>query len=487
MRIRTKDGGLQALTLNRAQLYIHERLEEQKRETGKVRALILKGRQQGCSTYVEARYYHLVTHNKGKQAFILTHEKEATNNLFQMAKRYHNNCPKLVRPEVDTSNSKELMFGGLDSGYKVGTAGNKEVGRSQTVQYFHGSEVAFWANAANHTKGIMQTIVDGPGTEVLLESTANGIGNYFHQQWQIAERGESDFIPVFVPWFWQEEYTSEDSGIAPTNDESELVELYELTEGQLAWRRKKIVELSVNGSDGAESFKQEYPCTAAEAFRVSGENGLIKPNIVAVARICELEEQYAPLVIGVDPARFGDDRSSIIRRRGRKAYNLEHHMKIDTMQLVGIVAMIIRAEMPAKVFIDVGGLGAGVVDRLNELGFRDIVVAVNAGSSPIERMKFSNKRAEMWGLLNNWLKDQPAQIPDDDSLQADLIGVTYWFDSNSRLVLETKADMKKRGIRSPDGGDALAQTFAFPVYDDIDHYWEDSFENKEGRNPHGGY
>jgi hypothetical protein len=100
---------------------------------------------------VGGRFYHKTTHNKGTQCFILTHALDATNNLFKMAQRFYQNTPNLVQPDISTNNSKELIFGRLDSGYKLGTAENKAVGRSSTIQLFHGSEIAFWANAHEHT------------------------------------------------------------------------------------------------------------------------------------------------------------------------------------------------------------------------------------------------------------------------------------------------------------------------------------------------
>jgi len=164
LSIRTKSGKIEHLVLNQAQRYIHARIEEQRQKTGKVRAIVLKGRQQGCSTYVEGRFYWRVTHSKGVRAFILTHEEEATANLFELAKRYHDNCPQVVKPNTGASSAKELNFDKLDSGYKVGTAGNKAVGRSSTVQLFHGSEVGFWPNAQQHAAGILQAIPDEQGT-----------------------------------------------------------------------------------------------------------------------------------------------------------------------------------------------------------------------------------------------------------------------------------------------------------------------------------
>jgi hypothetical protein len=463
LKIRSKSGEITPFIFNKVQDYIHKKLEQQKGETSKVRALILKGRQEGCSTYVGGRFFHKVSHNFGIQAFILTHSLDATNNLFKMAQRYYENCPELVRPQVSTNNSKELIFGLLDSGYKVGTAENKLVGRSSTIQLFHGSEVAFWANAAEHAKGIMQAVPDMPGTEIILESTANGVGNYFHQMWQSAEAGLSDFIAIFAPWFWQDEYQrAVFQDFTLTSEEQELQETYELTKEQIAWRRAKIVDLSINGQDGTKAFFQEYPCNPNEAFQITGEDTLIHSELVMRCRKSKAD-RYGALVVGVDPARFGDDRTSIIRRQGRVAFGLESYTKKDTMEVTGIVSRIIEDEKPFKVFIDVGGLGAGIVDRLNELGYRDIIVSVNAGSSPLNVKKYKNKRAEMWGLCLEWMSEEPCQIPDDDALHADLCGVKYTYSSNSQLTIETKEGMKKRGIRSPDCAEALIQTFAYPA------------------------
>lgn len=812
LKIRTKSGKINPFLFNKAQKHIHAKLEYQLQTTGKVRALVLKGRQQGCSTYVGARYYHKVTHRFGTQAFILTHALDATQNLYKMAKRFYENTPLLVKPNVATSNAKELIFGVLDSGYKLGTAENKAVGRSATIQLLHGclsedslivlsngsikamadivvgdlvltssgaiapvkakiytgskltytlqcwnsgepihltgdhkvltlygykrlnelnrndyvampaipykgedsylfelknkersqgggakhieshsfnlthsfgyfigyylaeghvkenngyitftyhkdesyidyalqgieglstsikhkidvgtnrkrthvngkfltsainemcgrvnkknipswmlecnsqfldglvrgyldgdgsktatdkitapsihekiayqiqricfrlygacslkrfsrkrydiptkdifllrlcgnslrkynnkdvaskieksivvdgivyckvksitdrkiepvwdieidhpdhnyqtttgivsnSEVAFWNNADEHAKGILQAVPNECDTEIILESTANGVGNYFHQMWQKAEAGLSDYIAIFVPWFWQEEYQVNISDVfVLTETEEDLKRQYLLTNEQLNWRRLKIGDLSVNGTDGEKSFKQEYPCNSNEAFQLTGEDSYIQSELVMKCRK-NSAEKYGRLLIGVDPARFGDDRSAIIRRQGRVAFGRESYIKKDTMEITGIVHQIITNENPFRVFVDVGGLGAGVVDRLKELGHGDLIVAVNSGSSPLNARKYSNKRAELWGELKQWMLDDPCQIPDDDSLHADLCGTRYTIDSNSRLVMEKKSDMKKRGIRSPDEADALALTFALP-------------------------
>lgn len=462
--IRTKEGTVDPLILNEAQTYIHNRIEEQRLKTGKVRAIILKGRQQGCSTYVEGRFYWRATHRTGVRAFILAHESESTSALFDMAKRYHDNCPKFVKPEIKSSNAKELSFAALDSGYKIGTAGNDSVGRGTTIQYFHGSEVAFWKNTGELTKGILQAVPDADETEVIYESTANGVGNFFHQQCIKAMKGETDFQFIFVPWFWQSEYQKyAPDDFETTIEEDELIELYELSLNQLMWRRNKIQELSTDGMDGLKAFKQEYPCNPLEAFQVTGDDGLIKPDNVLKARraVCNAN---GPLIVGIDPSR-GGDRFGVAKRQGRKIFDVKGYTgDINLGRAVQICKKILDKDKPDKMFVDAGG-GADLVDRLHELGYQQTVKAIAFGGSPLDPDKYKNKRAEMWGLMNAWLCDEnlDVDIPDDDGLQADLCMPQYERDSMDRIVLESKDKMRKRGLPSPDLADACVLTFAEPV------------------------
>lgn len=460
-----KKGQFVPFTLNRAQKYIHAKVEEQRRKTGMVRAVLLKGRQQGCSTYVEGRFFWRVTHQFGMKAFILTHETSATDNLFKMAKLFYEKCPAPVRPQLQASNAKELLFSVLKSGYKLGTAGNEEVGRSSTIQYLHASEAGLYRNAPEIASGLLQTVPFAANTEIFIESTAKGVGTWFHQQWQAAESGNSPYIAIFIPWYWQDEYAvAVLPGFVRDEEEEELKAFYNLTNEQLQWRRFKISEFSVNGIDGNKLFRQEYPCNPTEAFQFSSEDTFISPDLVMRARMHKDPiEPVGPLIIGVDPARFGDDRTAIIRRQGRVAFNLQHYDKKDCMEVCGLVHSIITKEKPAKVFIDVGGLGAGIIDRLFEIGHKGIVVPVNSANSALDEERYTNKRAEMWGIGKEWLNEGPVKIPNDDALHADLCGVKYSWDSKSRLKIERKEDMKKRGIRSSDLADALLLTFAQPV------------------------
>lgn len=272
LRIRTKSGGVTPFLLNQTQKYIHQKIEEQRKKVGKVRALVLKARQQGVSTYSNGRFYHRVTHSKGKRCFILTHEQSATEELFSMVERFHENIQHDMRPETGASNAKELYFNKLDSGYKVGTAGNKSVGRGSTIQFFHGSEVAFWPNDQEHAAGVLQAVPDMEGTEVILESTGNGMNNLFYRMCMEALRGESQYQIIFVPWYMSEEYRSDPSGFEAMDDEKELAKQFSLDESQLAWRRNKVKEL------GVYKFRQEYPITPKRPSKQAGMSRSLKQS-----------------------------------------------------------------------------------------------------------------------------------------------------------------------------------------------------------------
>lgn len=460
LKVLTKEGKIEPLRLNAAQLYVHKRIEAQLASTGKVRVLVLKGRQQGISTYVQARYVHKTSFNKGKRAFILTHLAEATDGLFNMTKRYHEHLPALIKPVTGKANAKEMWFSKLDSRYSVATAGTKETGRGGTIQYFHGSEVAFWPNPDTIWPGLAQAIPDMDDTEIILESTANGVGGDFHTRWRLAEAGMSDYIAIFVPWFWQDEYSKEPPrDFARTVEEEELAHLHGLSDGQLYFRRRKIDD---DFKGDASRFEQEYPNTSSEAFVSAKRDSLIPiPHIVAARKNRDLlPSASVPLLIGCDPARYGDDRTAIIWRRGRVVVKLRTMAKKNTMQVAGILAKIIDADKPEKVFIDIVGLGVGVYDRLEELGYGDVVVPVQASESADEDDLYVNKRAEMWCRMRDWFAAKPVRVPDVDDMQADLVEPGYTYDSKSRIKIESKEHIKKRGGLSPDVADALSLTFA---------------------------
>ena len=454
-----KNGKTIPFEFNKAQIYLHQAIEEQISDIGRVRALLLKGRQQGGSTYIGGRFYHKTSMRCGQKAFIMAHEQAASDNLYGMVKRFHANSP--VAPPSDASNAKELLFSGMDSGYKVATAGSKDTGRSSTVRLLHGSEMAFWANAGSHIASIAQAVPELPGTEIIYESTGNGVGTPFHEMWQDAERGNNDYKAIFLPWFWQPEYRlAVPEDFEPTSDEQIMRITYGLDMEQVVWYRTKRQSFR-RGEEWM--VKQEYPCTPNEAFRSSTTDPLISPDIVAKAVASNYIERNGPLVVGCDPAEYGPDRTSFVWRQGRLVLMVESFQGRGPMEIAGMLAKRWSEGheglgKPDAMFVDRIGIGAGIVDRLRELSIPHI--GVNSAEKAENDADFINQRAEMWWRMREWFMDEPVRIPPDSGLQADLSAPGYKDHSTSgRRQVESKDDMRKRGVRSPDNADALALTF----------------------------
>ena len=185
----------------------------------------------------------------------------------------------------------------------------------------------------------------------------------------------------------------------------------------------------------------------------------------ALAFKIEHSNNTLPLIVGVDVARFGDDRTAICRRRGRQAYRMQTYKHLDTVAVANLIVRIIAEEKPARVNIDAGQNGAGVIDILKDRGYGRIVREVNFGSNAQDLERFANRRAEMWGRLNDWLKDEAGvALTDMPGILEDLTAVNKKFDTRGRLLLEKKEEIKKRLGFSPDLGDALALTFAEAFY-----------------------
>lgn len=202
------------------------------------------------------------------------------------------------------------------------------------------------------------------------------------------------------------------------------------------------------------AFKREMLCD----FSAAGDDQLISIADAeeAARRVYRPGEMdYAARVLGVDPARFGDDKSVIIRRQGLASWAPEVMHGKDNMFLVGRIVQHIEQWKPHAVFIDAGN-GAGVIDRLRQLGHE--VFEVNFGGKA-SKPGFINKRTEMWFDMRDWLQAGGA-IPNDASLKQDLAAPTYSYNAANLKVLESKDEMKKRIKRSPDIADALACTFA---------------------------
>lgn len=462
LKVKAKSGDMVPFIFNEPQQYLHEKIESQKARTGRVRVIILKARQEGCSTYVGGRFYHQATRKKNKSVFILSHEAETTVKLFRIVERYHQNCPAPLKPPTRISNRREFIFDTIGSDYSVGTAGNEDVGRGATIQYFHGSEVAFWENTDGIQTGIMQCIPDMDDTEIILESTANGMGNMFYNLCVQAMKGIGEYELIFLPWFWMSEYRKAAPADFKLNAEEEKeAELYDLDNDQMYWRRTKIESFE----NKIWKFRQEYPANAMEAFQTSGA-ALIDTHAIMAARKSKVSDPSAALIIGVDPGR-NRDRTVVAFRRGRQFFRPIIYEgkteKMTEMRLAGIIAKLMDKYHPKKVFCDVGA-GYGTIDRLYEMGYGQSVVAVHFGESAMEEDLYRNKRTEMWINMRDFIQRGGCSIPDDDAIHADLACMPdYEETSNQIKFLLPKSEIRKKYGASPDIGDAMALTFAYPV------------------------
>ncbi len=193
-------------------------------------------------------------------------------------------------------------------------------------------------------------------------------------------------------------------------------------------------------------------------FPRSGSSQFISIDDVNNSMAYEAEGyEGLPKIIAVDVARFGDDQTVIGCKQGRKIWPFEKYRGLDTMETADKVAEKIREFGPDAVFVDGGGVGGGVIDRLKQLGHN--VIEINFGSSPRDKKQYANKRAEMYGDLRDALK-AGIDLPDDHELHDELIAVEYGFNAKQQIQLEKKEDMKKRGLSSPDCGDTAALFFA---------------------------
>jgi len=207
-----------------------------------------------------------------------------------------------------------------------------------------------------------------------------------------------------------------------------------------------------HGADSDEARVEVYG-----QFPKQGDNQFISREVVleATERVCPVDPG-APLIIGVDVARFGDDSTVILQRKGRNLLSYNRYKGLDNVQVANRVAEIIDKTDPDATFIDAGGTGSGPTDILKAMNYK--VTGIEFGSGPDNNTRYRDKRTEMWGEMRTWLND--ADIPKDDMLEDDLLNPEYEFSLNGQLKLESKEHMKKRHLASTDIGDALALTFA---------------------------
>lgn len=282
-------GDIVPFKLNWAQKLLVERVMDDIAHGRPVRYIILKARQMGLSTVIEALGFWWTTTHKNIKTIIIAHETEASGNLYNMFKRYFDNSHPTFQPRRKYNNKKELVFDVDDTikeeykaqgkpspglGSEIKTLVAKEgKGRSATIHFFHGSEVAFWEAKADVVSSAIQAVPLAANTFAFLESTANGVGGFFYDEWQFAKKGESAFKPLFFAWHEHSEYEMAGTVDVYDDEEQELLTIFEEKgypkeswDRKILWRREKKKEFR---SD-PKKFYQEYPKDDMEAFLSSG-------------------------------------------------------------------------------------------------------------------------------------------------------------------------------------------------------------------------
>lgn len=295
--------------------------------------VILKARQQGMSTATEGVFFKAITIGMPgdtpyqKTALVISYDEDSAQTINEMSDRFYQHLPNEIKPMKRNSRGKGLILEnptnvqaefeknpGLQSKFLIDTANNLYAGSGKTVNYVHISELSKWSKPEETMKSLMQSVPKNNAI-VIVESTANGAGDFFHQLWQQAEAGENDYIPIFLPWFTHKEYSdpfyNEADKIALAqsldDEEKQLVSLFNLTLEQLNWRRNTIKN-KCGGS--IDTFHQEYPSTAEEAFLTSGRPRFDIPILREYLAQCTdgqrgyLERQKGSIVFIPDPKGY---------------------------------------------------------------------------------------------------------------------------------------------------------------------------------------
>lgn len=273
VKIRNKKSKIVPLKFNEPQLKYYNIIKSLKEQGKPIRIIILKARQLGFSTATEGIFFKETVTKSNINTAIVAHKEDSTRNLFNMSKLMYDQLPDAIKPSKKASNAQELVFDndngtGLKSKIKCFTAGGTGIGRSDTLNNLHLSELAFWTGDKKETlTGLLQAVPNDPDTMVVIESTANGF-EYFKELWDNSVAGKNDFVPVFIGWNELIDYQMPYTGFELTKEEKELQKTFGLTLEQLTWRRWCIAN---NCGNDIQQFKQEYPITPEEAFISTGK------------------------------------------------------------------------------------------------------------------------------------------------------------------------------------------------------------------------
>ena len=461
IRIINKENQRVFMKLNNAQNKLYAKCKEQMEKNNQIRLVIIKGRQQGISTFCRAMILWKLSYYPQTTGLIVSQrEKDLREKAFRGL--IDMQTLKLQQMPASHQTSTQLKIDHGQSGYSVcfgEWAATEGQSRGDRYDIIHLTEVDYYPDWKKFWAGLSQSIPNGNRSVVLIESTSSGRKALWDMYQQSLSK-DSPFDYVFSAWYEQEEYrlpAPEDMEL--TDKEKELKEKFKLDNDQLFWYRQKRLEL---GSD--IMLAREYPNTPEEAFSVSSNNSFFDFNTIEEAiKQEEIPDSGSPLVLGIDPSRMRD-KTALVWRQGRNVAKVENlEPMADTMLLARVLYNKITEKRPSFVYVDVGGLGCGVYDRLREMGVMGLN-AVNFGESPDDKNKYFNRRAEMYGRAKEWLANKPVHIVDDQEFINQLLMIELEPNSSKVQLIS-----KSRMLYSPDIADAFAMTF----YENNSQYYQD--------------
>lgn len=478
LRVRPREGGERIpFVYNNAQTVLNRRLEAEKSTFGLIRALIPKARRMGVSTLIGGRYFHQTATQFGRRAQVVAHRSDSATNLHREVKEFYNALPPAIRPALQASNSRELIFGKLKSLYKVAAAEGGDISRSDDFHLLHLSEAAFFDNTEDLASGLLQTVQPIPDTEIAMESTGNGQSGMFYNMCQQAhsEGNRGVWRLHFLSWKLMPEYRLPvPQGWKAPADFEQYGRLHGLEREQLYWFWNQNATIATMNGGQPEIIhrltRQEYPAIYSECFMADSTLDFFRASEVAAAMVRAPAPNAGALkLLCVDPAGDGQDKPWVGDRQGSAFGSRvwgEMTSRDFNVQADWLVETFKRFDMDAIV-IDATGGGKGLVDacrlRMRQYGPEKVVGVVFSWGA-VNGNDYGNRRAELHDKAQKWLAGN-VSVPNDQMFQEEAAAYKWGTggchrDEKMRLFMTPKEKIKKEIGRSPDRLDVLAISMA---------------------------